>query len=145
MVRFIFITKGVVSSLGKGLTAASLAIFLQAKGFKVCLRKLDPYLNVDPGTMNPHQHGKVYVTDDAGQKLILSLGIMSVLRELLLASLIIITTGAIYSKLLKEERLGNYTGLTVQVIPHVTNIINDFILSLTPKVLILYFVKLAVQ
>ncbi|HJD63380.1 MAG TPA: CTP synthase [Rickettsia endosymbiont of Degeeriella rufa] len=127
MVRFIFITGGVVSSLGKGLTAASLAMLLQAKGFKVCLRKLDPYLNVDPGTMNPHQHGEVYVTDD-GAETDLDLGHYERFTGVHACKFDNITTGAVYSKLLKEERLGNYTGLTVQVIPHVTNIIKDFIL-----------------
>ncbi|WP_395476279.1 CTP synthase [Rickettsia endosymbiont of Pantilius tunicatus] len=130
MVRFIFITGGVVSSLGKGLTAASLAMLLQAKGFKVCLRKLDPYLNVDPGTMNPHQHGEVYVTDD-GAETDLDLGHYERFTGVPACKFDNITTGAVYSKLLKEERLGNYTGLTVQVIPHVTNIIKDFILSNT--------------
>jgi len=130
MVRFIFVTGGVVSSLGKGLTAASLAMLLQAKGFKVCLRKLDPYLNVDPGTMNPHQHGEVYVTDD-GAETDLDLGHYERFTGIPACRFDNITTGAIYSKLLKDERLGNYTGLTVQVIPHVTNIIKDFILSNT--------------
>lgn len=130
MVRFIFITGGVVSSLGKGLTAASLAMLLQAKGFKVCLRKLDPYLNVDPGTINPHQHGEVYVTDD-GAETDLDLGHYERFTGVPACKFDNITTGAVYSKLLKEERLGNYTGLTVQVIPHVTNIIKDFIFSNT--------------
>lgn len=130
MARFIFVTGGVVSSLGKGLTAASLAMLLQAKGFKVCLRKLDPYLNVDPGTMNPHQHGEVYVTDD-GAETDLDLGHYERFTGVPACKFDNITTGAIYSKLLKEERLGNYTGLTVQVIPHVTNIIKDFVLSNT--------------
>ncbi|MGX6960442.1 MAG: CTP synthase [Rickettsia endosymbiont of Pentastiridius leporinus] len=130
MARFIFVTGGVVSSLGKGLTAASLAMLLQAKGFKVCLRKLDPYLNVDPGTMNPHEHGEVYVTDD-GAETDLDLGHYERFTGVSACKFDNITTGAIYSKLLKEERLGNYTGLTVQVIPHVTNIIKDFVLSNT--------------
>lgn len=130
MVRFIFVTGGVVSSLGKGLTAASLAMLLQAKGFKVRIRKLDPYLNVDPGTMNPHQHGEVYVTDD-GAETDLDLGHYERFTGVPACKFDNITTGAIYSKLLKEERLGNYTGLTVQVIPHVTNIIKDFIVSNT--------------
>ncbi|WP_341787714.1 CTP synthase [Rickettsia endosymbiont of Cantharis rufa] len=130
MVRFIFVTGGVVSSLGKGLTAASLAMLLQAKGFKVCVRKLDPYLNVDPGTMNPHEHGEVYVTDD-GAETDLDLGHYERFTGVSSCKFDSITTGAIYSKLLKDERLGNYTGVTVQVIPHVTNIIKDFILSST--------------
>ncbi|MCC8461696.1 MAG: CTP synthase [Rickettsia endosymbiont of Ecitomorpha arachnoides] len=130
MVRFIFVTGGVVSSLGKGLTAASLAMLLQAKGFKVCVRKLDPYLNVDPGTMNPHEHGEVYVTDD-GAETDLDLGHYERFTGVSSCKFDSITTGAIYSKLLKDERLGNYTGVTVQIIPHVTNIIKDFILSNT--------------
>ncbi|CAK6515393.1 CTP synthase [Rickettsia helvetica] len=130
MVRFIFVTGGVVSSLGKGLTAASLAMLLQAKGFKVCVRKLDPYLNVDPGTMNPHEHGEVYVTDD-GAETDLDLGHYERFTGIPACKHDSITTGAIYSKLLKDERLGNYTGVTVQIIPHVTNIIKDFILSNT--------------
>lgn len=130
MVRFIFVTGGVVSSLGKGLTAASLAMLLQAKGFRVSVRKLDPYLNVDPGTMNPHEHGEVYVTDD-GAETDLDLGHYERFTGVPACKFDNITTGAIYSKLLKDERLGNYTGVTVQVIPHVTNIIKDFILSNT--------------
>lgn len=130
MVRFIFVTGGVVSSLGKGLTAASLAMLLQSQGYKVRLRKLDPYLNVDPGTMNPHQHGEVYVTDD-GAETDLDLGHYERFTGVPACKFDNITTGAVYSKLLKDERLGNYTGITVQVIPHVTNIIKDFILSNT--------------
>ncbi|ADE29902.1 CTP synthase [Rickettsia prowazekii] len=130
MVRFIFVTGGVVSSLGKGITAASLAMLLQAKGFRVSVRKLDPYLNVDPGTMNPHEHGEVYVTDD-GAETDLDLGHYERFTGVTACKCDNITTGAIYSKLLKDERLGNYTGITVQVIPHVTNIIKDFIMSNT--------------
>ncbi|WP_347938700.1 CTP synthase [Rickettsia oklahomensis] len=130
MVRFIFVTGGVVSSLGKGLTAASLAMLLQAKGFRVSVRKLDPYLNVDPGTMNPHEHGEVYVTDD-GAETDLDLGHYERFTGISACKFDNITTGAIYSKLLKNERLGNYNGITVQVIPHITNIIKDFILSNT--------------
>ncbi|MCZ6886569.1 MAG: CTP synthase [Rickettsia endosymbiont of Ixodes persulcatus] len=128
MVHFIFVTGGVVSSLGKGLTAASLAMLLQAKGFRVSVRKLDPYLNVDPGTMNPHEHGEVYVTDD-GAETDLDLGHYERFTGVSACKFDSITTGVIYSKLLKDERLGNYTGITVQVIPHVTNIIKNFILS----------------
>ena len=130
MVHFIFVTGGVVSSLGKGLTAASLAMLLQAKGFRVSVRKLDPYLNIDPGTMNPHEHGEVYVTDD-GAETDLDLGHYERFTGVSACKFDSITTGAIYSKLLKDERLGNYAGVTVQVIPHVTNIIKDFILSNT--------------
>ncbi|MFY9590151.1 CTP synthase [Rickettsia endosymbiont of Halotydeus destructor] len=126
MVRFIFITGGVVSSLGKGLTSASLAMLLQARGFKVCLRKLDPYLNIDPGTMNPHQHGEVYVTND-GAETDLDLGHYERFTGISACKLDNITTGAIYSSLLKKEREGSYLGHTVQVIPHVTNIIKKFI------------------
>ncbi|MFV9865818.1 MAG: CTP synthetase, partial [Rickettsia conorii subsp. raoultii] len=124
MVHFIFVTGGVVSSLGKGLTAASLAMLLQAKGFRVSVRKLDPYLNIDPGTMNPHEHGEVYVTDD-GAETDLDLGHYERFTGVSACKFDSITTGAIYSKLLKDERLGNYAGVTVQVIPHVTNIIKD--------------------
>ncbi|MBA4274759.1 MAG: CTP synthetase [Alphaproteobacteria bacterium] len=124
--RYIFITGGVVSSLGKGLSAASLASLLQARGFKVRLRKLDPYLNVDPGTMNPTQHGEVFVTED-GAETDLDLGHYERFTGVDAKKSDNITTGQIYSTLLAKERKGEYLGGTVQVIPHVTNLIKDFI------------------
>lgn len=126
--RYIFITGGVVSSLGKGLSAASLASLLQARGFKVRLRKLDPYLNVDPGTMNPTQHGEVFVTED-GAETDLDLGHYERFTGVDAKKSDNITTGQIYSTLLAKERKGEYLGGTVQVIPHVTNLIKDFIRS----------------
>ena len=124
--RFIFVTGGVVSSLGKGLSAASLASLLQARGFKVRLRKLDPYLNVDPGTMNPTQHGEVFVTED-GAETDLDLGHYERFTGVDAKKTDNITTGQIYSTLLTKERKGEYLGGTVQVIPHVTNLIKDFV------------------
>ena len=124
--KFIFITGGVVSSLGKGLASASLAALLQARGYKVKIRKLDPYLNVDPGTMNPIQHGEVFVTDD-GTETDLDLGHYERLTEVQSGRLDNVTAGKIYSELLRKERKGDYLGATVQVIPHVTNLIKEFI------------------
>ncbi len=124
--RFIFITGGVVSSLGKGLSAASLAALLQGRGFKVRLRKLDPYLNVDPGTMNPNQHGEVFVTED-GAETDLDLGHYERFTGVNAKKSDNITAGRIYSTLLAKERKGDYLGGTVQVIPHVTNLIKEFI------------------
>lgn len=124
--KFIFITGGVVSSLGKGLSAASLAALLQARGFKVRLRKLDPYLNVDPGTMNPTQHGEVFVTED-GAETDLDLGHYERFTAVDARKSDNITTGQIYSDLLAKERRGDYLGGTVQVIPHVTDLIKNFI------------------
>jgi CTP synthase len=124
--RFIFITGGVVSSLGKGLSAASLASLLQARGFKTRLRKLDPYLNVDPGTMNPTQHGEVFVTED-GAETDLDLGHYERFTGVDAKKTDNITTGQIYSNLLSKERRGDYLGGTVQVIPHVTDLIKEFI------------------
>lgn len=128
MTRFIFITGGVVSSLGKGLAAASLGALLQARGFKVRLRKLDPYLNVDPGTMSPTQHGEVFVTED-GAETDLDLGHYERFTGVDARRGDNVTTGKIYSTLLAKERRGDYLGGTVQVIPHVTNLIKEFILS----------------
>jgi CTP synthase len=125
--RFIFITGGVVSSLGKGLSAASLAALLQGRGFKVRLRKLDPYLNVDPGTMNPTQHGEVFVTED-GAETDLDLGHYERFTGVDAIRSDNITAGRIYSTLLANERKGAYLGGTVQVIPHVTNLIKEFIM-----------------
>jgi CTP synthase len=126
MARFIFITGGVVSSLGKGLMAASLAALLQARGYSVRLRKLDPYLNVDPGTMSPYQHGEVYVTDD-GAETDLDLGHYERFSGVPARQSDNITTGRIYQRIIAAERRGDYLGATVQVIPHVTNAIKEFI------------------
>src|ERR1700729_950128 len=126
MTRFIFITGGVVSSLGKGLSAAALGALLQARGFKVRLRKLDPYLNVDPGTMSPYQHGEVFVTDD-GAETDLDLGHYERFTGRPATRQDNITTGRIYQEILAKERRGDYLGATIQVIPHVTNAIKDFI------------------
>jgi CTP synthase len=127
MARYIFITGGVVSSLGKGLASAALGALLQARGYTVRLRKLDPYLNVDPGTMSPYQHGEVFVTDD-GAETDLDLGhyerftVRAAVRD------DNITTGRIYQEIISKERRGDYLGATVQVIPHVTNEIKEFVL-----------------
>jgi CTP synthase len=126
MARYIFVTGGVVSSLGKGLSSASLAYLLQSRGYKVRLRKLDPYLNVDPGTMSPFQHGEVYVTDD-GAETDLDLGHYERFSGVSAKKSDNITTGKIYSDVLKKERKGEYLGKTVQVIPHITDRIKEFI------------------
>src|SRR5271155_3958774 len=120
MTRFIFITGGVVSSLGKGLTAAALGALLQARGFRVRLRKLDPYLNVDPGTMSPYQHGEVFVTDD-GAETDLDLGHYERFTTARMTRQNNFTTGRIYEAVISKERRGEYLGATVQVIPHVTD------------------------
>ena len=126
--RYIFITGGVVSSLGKGLASASLAALLQARGFKVRLRKLDPYLNIDPGTMNPNQHGEVFVTED-GAETDLDLGHYERFTGVDAKKSDNVTAGRIYSTLLTKERRGDYLGRTVQVIPHITDLIKDFVLN----------------
>ncbi len=126
MARYIFVTGGVVSSLGKGLSSASLAYLLQSRGFKVRLRKLDPYLNVDPGTMSPFQHGEVFVTDD-GAETDLDLGHYERFSGVTSKKTDNITTGKIYNDVLKKERKGKYLGKTVQVIPHITDRIKEFI------------------
>jgi len=126
MARYIFITGGVVSSLGKGLASAALGALLQARGYKVRLRKLDPYLNVDPGTMSPYQHGEVFVTDD-GAETDLDLGHYERFTGRPATRQDNITTGRIYQDILAKERRGDYLGATIQVIPHVTNAIKDFI------------------
>ena len=126
MARYIFVTGGVVSSLGKGLSSASLAYLLQSRGFKVRIRKLDPYLNVDPGTMSPFQHGEVFVTDD-GAETDLDLGHYERFSGISAKKSDNITTGKIYNDVLKRERQGKYLGKTVQVIPHITNRIKEFI------------------
>jgi len=126
MARYVFVTGGVVSSLGKGLSSASLASLLQLRGFKVRVRKLDPYLNVDPGTMNPFQHGEVFVTDD-GAETDLDIGHYERFTGISATQSDNITTGGIYSDIIKKERRGDYLGGTVQVVPHVTDKIKKFI------------------
>ncbi|WP_171122785.1 MULTISPECIES: CTP synthase [unclassified Ruegeria] len=126
MARFIFITGGVVSSLGKGLASAALGALLQARGYSVRLRKLDPYLNVDPGTMSPFEHGEVFVTDD-GAETDLDLGHYERFTGVAARKTDSVSSGRIYSNVLEKERRGDYLGKTIQVIPHVTNEIKDFI------------------
>jgi CTP synthase len=127
MTRFVFITGGVVSSLGKGIASAALGALLQARGYSVCLRKLDPYLNVDPGTMSPYQHGEVFVTDD-GAETDLDLGHYERFTGVAASRLDNATTGKIYSEVIAKERRGDYLGATVQVIPHITDAIKDVVL-----------------
>jgi len=126
MARYIFITGGVVSSLGKGLTAAALGALLQARGFSVRLRKLDPYLNVDPGTMSPFEHGEVFVTDD-GAETDLDLGHYERFTGVAARATDSVSSGRIYTNVLEKERRGDYLGKTIQVIPHVTNEIKEWI------------------
>ena len=128
MARYIFITGGVVSSLGKGLASAALGALLQARGFSVRLRKLDPYLNVDPGTMSPYQHGEVFVTDD-GDETDLDLGHYERFTGRPATRADNVTTGRIYQDIIARERRGDYLGATIQVIPHVTNAIKEFVLD----------------
>ena len=128
MARYLFITGGVVSSLGKGLASAALGALLQARGYKVRLRKLDPYLNVDPGTMSPYQHGEVFVTDD-GAETDLDLGHYERFTGIPCTQADNVTSGRIYQTVLNKERRGDYLGGTVQVIPHVTDQIKEFVLS----------------
>ena len=128
MARYVFVTGGVVSSLGKGLSSASLASLLQLRGYKVRVRKLDPYLNVDPGTMNPFQHGEVFVTDD-GAETDLDIGHYERFTGISATQSDNITTGGIYSDIIQKERRGDYLGGTVQVVPHVTDRIKKFILQ----------------
>ncbi|MDP6344785.1 MAG: CTP synthase [Alphaproteobacteria bacterium] len=130
MTRYIFITGGVVSSLGKGLASAALGALLQSRGYSVRLRKLDPYLNVDPGTMSPYQHGEVYVTDD-GAETDLDLGHYERFTGVASRQSDNITTGRIYQQILAKERRGDYLGGTVQVIPHVTDAIKEFVVNET--------------
>jgi CTP synthase len=120
MTKFIFITGGVCSSLGKGIAASSLGCLLESRGFKVNIMKMDPYINIDPGTMSPYQHGEVYVTDD-GAETDLDLGNYERFTSSNLTRLNSVTTGQIYSKVIEKERRGEYLGMTVQVIPHITN------------------------
>ena len=126
MTRYIFITGGVVSSLGKGLSSAALGALLQARGYSVRLRKFDPYLNVDPGTMSPYQHGEVYVTDD-GAETDLDLGHYERFTGVPARRSDSVTAGKIYSNVIARERRGDYLGGTVQVIPHVTDAIKEAI------------------
>ncbi|HEY8947283.1 MAG TPA: CTP synthase [Rhizomicrobium sp.] len=128
MARLIFITGGVVSSLGKGLASAALGALLQARGYKVRLRKLDPYLNVDPGTMSPFQHGEVYVTDD-GAETDLDLGHYERFTGVSALKSDNVTSGRIYQRVIEKERRGGYLGRTVQVIPHVTDMIKEFVMD----------------
>ncbi len=132
MSKFIFVTGGVVSGLGKGITAASLGRLLKARGLKVAAQKLDPYINVDPGTMSPYQHGEVYVTDD-GAETDLDLGHYERFIDEDLNKFSNLTTGKVYWNVLNKERRGEYLGQTVQVIPHITNEIKDFIYSVGRK------------
>src|SRR6202163_980700 len=125
MARYIFITGGVVSSLGKGLAASALGALLQARGYTVRLRKLDPYLNVDPGTMSPYQHGEVYVTDD-GAETDLDLGHYERFTGVASRQSDNLTSGRLYQTIIARERHGDYLGATVQVIPHVTDAIKEF-------------------
>jgi CTP synthase len=132
-VKYIFVTGGVVSSLGKGLAAASIGCLLEGHGYKVALQKLDPYINVDPGTMSPYQHGEVYVTDD-GAETDLDLGHYERFTNLVTTRNHNWTTGKIYLSVIQKERRGDYLGRTVQVIPHITNEIKDAIRSVAQDV-----------
>src|SRR5688572_10578452 len=125
-VKYIFVTGGVVSSLGKGLAAASIGCLLEGHGYKVALQKIDPYINVDPGTMSPYQHGEVYVTDD-GAETDLDLGHYERFTSMVATRDNNWTTGKIYLSVIQKERRGEYLGRTVQVIPHITNEIKDSI------------------
>src|ERR1041384_2719987 len=124
--KYIFVTGGVVSSLGKGLAAASVGCLLEGHGYRVTMQKFDPYINVDPGTMSPYQHGEVYVTDDGGET-DLDLGHYERFTSTLTTKDSNWTTGKIYSSVIQKERRGDYLGRTVQVIPHITNEIKDAI------------------
>jgi CTP synthase len=128
LTKYLFISGGVASSLGKGLTSAAIAMLLESRGLKVAMLKLDPYLNVDPGTMNPFQHGEVYVTDD-GAETDLDLGHYFRYTNAPLSRLTNATSGQIYDAVIKRERKGDYLGKTVQVIPHVTDEIKQRILA----------------
>lgn len=132
MVKYIFVTGGVVSGLGKGITAASLGRLLKSRGFKVTAQKLDPYINVDPGTMSPYQHGEVYVTED-GAETDLDLGHYERFIDINLNKYSNLTTGKVYWNVLNKERRGEYLGETIQVIPHITNEIKNFVYSVGEK------------
>ena len=127
--KHVFVTGGVASSLGKGLTASSLGRLLRSRGLRVTMQKLDPYLNVDPGTMNPFQHGEVFVTND-GAETDLDIGHYERFLDTDLSAIANVTTGQVYSQVIAKERRGDYLGDTVQVIPHITNEIKDRILAM---------------
>ena len=127
--KYIFVTGGVTSSLGKGIISASLAKLLQARGLSVTIQKLDPYINVDPGTLNPYEHGECYVTDD-GAETDLDLGHYERFLNVNTSQDNNVTTGKIYQSVINRERRGDYLGKTVQVIPHITNEIKDHIIQL---------------
>src|SRR6202795_156337 len=129
MAKYIFVTGGVVSSLGKGIAAASIGCLLESRGLRVTLQKFDPYLNVDPGTMSPFQHGEVYVTDD-GAETDLDLGHYERFTHAPLTQSNNVTSGRIYLSVIQKERAGDYLGKTVQVIPHVTDEIKDAVRKL---------------
>lgn len=146
MTKYIFVTGGVVSSLGKGITAASLGRLLKNRGYKVTIQKFDPYINIDPGTMSPYQHGEVFVTDD-GAETDLDLGHYERFIDENLSKASNVTTGKIYQSVINKERKGEYLGSTIQVIPHITNEIKDRVLrvgkmtmriSLSPKSAVLW-------
>ena len=120
MTKYIFVTGGVVSSLGKGITAASLGRLLKDRGFSITIQKFDPYLNVDPGTMSPYQHGEVFVTED-GAETDLDLGHYERFIDINVSKYSNVTAGKVYSEVIRKERRGDYLGGTVQVIPHITN------------------------
>ncbi|WP_297471567.1 CTP synthase, partial [Acidithiobacillus sp.] len=124
MTKFIFVTGGVVSSLGKGITAASLGCLLKNRGLKVAIQKFDPYINIDPGTMSPYQHGEVFVTDD-GAETDLDLGHYERFIDVPVSKNSNVTTGKVYWSVIRKERKGDYLGGTVQVIPHITNEIKE--------------------
>ena len=128
MAKYVFVTGGVTSSLGKGITAASIGRLLKARGLRVSILKLDPYINVDPGTMNPFQHGEVFVTDD-GAETDLDLGHYERFVSKRMGKRNNFTTGQIYESVIKKERRGDYLGGTVQVIPHVTDAIKEFVMT----------------
>ena len=132
MTKYIFITGGVVSSLGKGIIAASLGKLLRARGFSVINQKFDPYINVDPGTMSPFQHGEVFVTDD-GAETDLDLGHYERFTDTSLGKYNNVTSGSVYQHVIKKERRGDYLGATVQVIPHITNEIKSRIIGATKQ------------
>ena len=140
MTKFIFVTGGVVSSLGKGIVAASLGKLLTSRGFSVIIQKFDPYINVDPGTMSPFQHGEVFVTDD-GAETDLDLGHYERFTNANLGKINNVTSGSIYKEVIEKERRGDYLGATVQTIPHITNEIKDRIKKAKTQLLL----KLAEQ
>ncbi|MFM2308801.1 MAG: hypothetical protein RLY87_922, partial [Chloroflexota bacterium] len=130
MTKYIFVTGGVASSVGKGITVASIGRLLKSRGIKVSVQKLDPYINVDPGTMSPYQHGEVFVTDD-GAETDLDLGHYERFIDENLTRASNVTTGQIYSSVIQKERRGDYLGGTIQVIPHITNEIKSHIFAVT--------------